>query len=217
MPCENVRETIADASREALLSEPSASIAAHLETCPDCEALYAAARDLAGEASSWREEGVPPWPRPVMGRGSNLVGWLALAACLVLTILVAFRVEVRHSEHGWLIAFGGDRDAPTITVDQLEVALEAQRLQTAEQVTRLLVLQGDVLHDELRGLLAESARRNAETRSRELDLLQARLETDRLEDWDLFQTQILRLLERQNRQNRNLEQLAVYVRATGSD
>ena len=218
MSCERIKAWIADTGRADLLAEPGRRIAGHLAECDACADMVSAAREMARAAEEWRDVPVPRMPPTHVPRRPLLTSWLPLAACLILSLLVLLRVEIRPTEAGWSVSFAGKSpDSAAITLDELSLMLEEERLRNTTELLGMIDARGADLRDELRLALAERAEHDRQSRAREWERFQVQLENRRIEDWDLFQTQILRLIERQDRQTRNLEQLAGFVSASRSD
>jgi len=168
---------------------------------------------MAMAAAEWVPLAVPEWPRSPLrrSRGTDLVPWLSLAACLVLTVLVVARVEMGRGPDGLWISFAGEPQRETVDRVALETRLASQRAQTTAEVGHLIATLETRQLDNLEALLALDRQVDAEALEDALTRFVAEMETRRRSDQMLFQEQILDLLERQNRQTRNLEQLAGYV------
>lgn len=218
MSCERIKAWIADAARADLLAEPGRQIAGHLAECGACTRLVSAAREMARAAEDWHDVPVPRMPPTHVRARPYLSSWLTLAACLILSLLVLLRVEIEATEEGWSVFFAGrSSETAAVSLDDLALTLEEERLRTTTELLGLLQARGTDLRDELSEVLAERAEHDRQARAREWERFQVQLENRRIEDWDLFQSQILRLIERQDRQTRNLEQLAGFVSASRSD
>ncbi|MDJ0839035.1 MAG: hypothetical protein QNK37_21130 [Acidobacteriota bacterium] len=221
MFCNRAREEINRRKSGAFEPENQPEFEAHLESCADCKGLYQASITLEEAAASWRDEAVPNWQRgaavfPAQARPAFWLTWAPLAACLLMTLLVVFRVEVHRGPNGWRIAFDGQQTdtAEAMTAEVVQGLLEEHRRQSTLEMISALDRYTQQSEANLRTVLDAYRQSNRLSRNREFELLQTRWREQRAEDLDVLQAQMSLLLRRQNRQLDNLNTLSRRVNRT---
>lgn len=152
MQCDETRKLLVEYSEGALADLERRAVDRHLEQCSECNALLSEIWEFSLMATDWQEQPVPRWNRrtALVGASSPGVPWLnlvSLAASLLVLLVLVLRVEVRITEAGTRIAFGGPQE--TVTSAELDQRLEARDKQ----------IQG-LLTDNLQTLTAQQLAAN---------------------------------------------------------
>jgi len=171
---------------------------------------------LEKAAGTWREELPSPW-RPsrksggLAGRGPFWLVWMPLAACLVMAVLVVFRVQVISGEDGFRISFGSPDPAPPFTPDLVAAQLADYQVQTANMVAAVLDNYRRDQDKYLEQMVVRLGVQQREQRGEDLKTLVSAWQVQRREDLSLMEQRFQTILVTQQRQASNIYSLASYV------
>ncbi len=205
MTCPRSPETVANLLDDSLPPVQRTAAEAHLANCAACRDALAALEDLPNSLLAWQEQAVPGWDRRqaarahkqgVSGASWSWWQWAPMMASLVLALAVVFNVQISHTNAGFTIAFGGAA-AP---------AAEAQALESL--VARYNEQQLQVMNETL-SQFADSAAAGLE------DVVRW-IERQRQQDMQLLEASFQEMLEREYETVRSVQQLAMYVQASGN-
>lgn len=182
-----------------------------VQQCTHCRDIHAQALEFYQLAGQWQQQAVPDWnrarfaippARPVSGTWMN---WSALAASLAAVFLVLLRVEVSTGNGLW-ISFGGSQTEARV---QQLLSAELERYTTTQEVL-LDARLADFAADQLSAnqlLLARWQDATRAERRQELGLLMSSWQSQRFEDQQEFNNQIVELANGQIENNQYLNAL----------
>ena len=223
MNCNDAREHL---MRNRNIDLTDKGLMEHLSHCSECADLDVARQLLSESALEWEDQKPPEWDRIPMGfqhsRPTPWLQWAPLAACLLMAVLVVFRVEIRMDDSGFhLVQAGisGSSDEAELQADfqedlqnYVDEALRKQGETTVLQFEQLLATYTNQQKENLRLTVDELTELTRGQRRQDLQMLTSQWSEQRMGDLDELERRINYLLERQNRTSSNLVQLAEYVR-----
>lgn len=211
MHCEKARMLLLEEDR-VQDEKTSQTLTAHLEECEACAEIAAGATRMREMARAWVDEAPPPLRFSSRNPGRSFLQWAPLAACLLMAVLVLFRVEIARDDDGFHIWLGGDNASQQEKVQMLvDQALEEERLRTYNAIRETMVQYQTSQETLFKNAVSQAL---AQTRGEWRDDLQitvAQWHEQRGRDLTLMENQINLILRRQNENASNLHQLATYV------
>lgn len=226
MRCDEAYALIEGRARLSFQPEEHPAFEAHLAACDTCRETYQGAVLAEQAAEAWQDEPVPHWDRHAAlfprRQGWSPLVWLPVAACMVMLLLTALRVEVTSDADGLRIAFGGAGQAAAQAAQQarmealLQTALAADRAQTSEALQAMLKDYDartqravETMAVRVSGTLRDDYRRDMKTLGREW-------KEARRDDHLWMESRLNEVMVRQERTHRNLTKMAAYVSREGA-
>lgn len=216
MSCHEVRDRIWEEGPDA------PSVAAHLLRCEDCREVAAGAKSLRAASAAWRDEPIPAWNRAAVGpprpaHSRRWATWLPLAACLALTILTAFRMEIARDASGWSVQFGATKNESQLDQAQvtslIEDAIASSERQMVYRVQESLERLRQDSEAHTKSLIIDLARYTREERAEDMARLVTTWSDRRERDMALVENQIQNLIDLNQSNRSTLYQLANMMRS----
>lgn len=215
MRCEDARDLILERGKQDTLP----AFDDHLTVCEQCQAMYQASVDMEQLAKSWQDEPAPNWERPVIiprtSFWQSLFVWAPLAACLMMCVLILFRVELSVDDRGWRLRFGSSQQDLQFVEQQfqrrLDASLAREKEQNKNELKALLVSYDEHQNKNLDATTTQVTERMRAESDLNLQKVIDNWQDQRSKDLMWMDHRFETLVLRQQRNSNNLYKIANYV------